>query len=79
MSDPHTKIKSPLTSRLSFHHARARTASLFKLHLLASQSLVLCYLRFPNIVPSSAITGMRGAAGGRQPAAAKPPWYNIII
>ena len=31
--------------RFFFHHARARTASLFKLHPLASQSLVMCYLR----------------------------------
>ena len=26
-----------------------------------------------SITPLTAITGMRGAAGGRQPAAAKPP------
>ena len=68
-----------LTCPLCFSSRPCSHCFTFKLHPLASQPLVLCYLRFPNIVPSSAITGMREAAGGRQPAAAKPLLYIYIF
>ena len=57
-----------------------RTFFTVEVHTLAEQSL-LCGLGFTYyyIIPLFPNTGMREAAGGRQPAAAKPFLYEINV